>query len=685
MKKIIKNPGLVIHKRDYRDITFGDALRRVDLPKAYITKKLLPDYQNGVPKCFPANARVLTEDFSFKEISKIRKGEYVYTHAGRSKKVTETFKRKWQGYIYKIRVAGIYKELELTAEHPVLVLRNGKTKWIEAKDIIKETDKIAILAPLITKDKTIWSFEKDKEFLWLLGLYLAEGYFGKRKRGKRIIFGLNWKEQEIAEKIKKIIKRLFDYDVQIRKEKNHSLVVEVNNTQIAEIFKELGNEKCQTKKIDKRLLFLDPQLQLEIIKGWFDGDGHYRKDKDGDKLVGITTSRDLAWQIYLIAMRNKININLSKRKKRDNRKDVYVLTVNNNEILKIYSNLNIQRKEFKRKTWNNDYLFSQIISVKKEIYRGGHVYNLEVKDDNSYLVNSIVVHNCVAEAYSYLARKQDFKETGKDFALSADALYSWIKNFVDKNREYGTSLLSGAKAICSFGIPTEDVYPDDEERWKDRDDYFDPIHFTQEVIRSASIFKKKTYIRASGYGWGMVNPEETKQMIFQREAVVIGLRFDNNWFAGRKYPKPPTRPKYYHAVCLDSWKYINNNLFFRVVNSFESDPKKRLEENGRAFGWLRWDWWRPHIVGAYTTIDQPNVYPKTKMIRTIRAKGDIKVYAVINGHRYWIRQPKMFEDFKEEKIIGDWNDVQVLSKEEVEKYPLEKISFKDFLTNYLDK
>jgi len=295
------------------------------------------------------------------------------------------------------------------------------------------------------------------------------------------------------------------------------------------------------------------------------------------------------------------------------------------------------------------------------------------------------VPKCVCEAYSYLARKQDYKETGKDFALSADALYSWIKNFIDKDRSYGTSLLSGAKAICSFGIPTEDVFPDDELRWKNQDDYFDTRHFTQEVIRNAEIFKKKTFIRASGYGWGMVNAEEIKQMIYQREAVVIGLRFDRNWYKGGKYPLPPTQPKYYHAVCFDSWKEINGKLHFRVVNSFEKNPSRKLDENGLAFGWLRWDMWRPHIIGAYTTIDQPNVYPKTKMLKIIRAYGDNKVYAIINGKRYWIRRPEMFEDWKKEKIIGDWKDIQAMKKEEVEKYPLVKISFSDFITNYLDK
>ena len=134
------------------------------------------------------------------------------------------------------------------------------------------------------------------------------------------------------------------------------------------------------------------------------------------------------------------------------------------------------------------------------------------------------VPKCVMETYSYVARKQDYKETGVDFALSADAGYSYVKNFIDGNKLYGTSLMAGAKTLVKFGLPEEKIYADEEADWNDSMKYFDTSRFTDEVNENALIHSKELFIRGKGLGWGNIDPEELKQMIFQREAAAIAMR-----------------------------------------------------------------------------------------------------------------------------------------------------------------
>src|SRR3990167_2784458 len=71
--------------------------------------------------CLLKGQEILTS-YGIKQIENIKQGDFVLTHRGRFRKVLRTYKRMYDGDIYKIRLVGDNKRrLALTGEHPVLI------------------------------------------------------------------------------------------------------------------------------------------------------------------------------------------------------------------------------------------------------------------------------------------------------------------------------------------------------------------------------------------------------------------------------------------------------------------------------------------------------------------------------------------------------------------------------------
>lgn len=335
-----------------------------------------------IGSCFPGKSLVLMEDFTYRPIRQLAKGEKVITHLGNRELISNTFKRKWNGTLLEFRVFGIHRTIEVTSEHPILSTSNFNTKeeFRKASEIKNGYLAIPTLSNMVF-DKTIHYFEKEKDFLWVLGLYLAEGSLDRAE----VNFTLSKKEKEKAKKIKKAMEK-YGGKVYITELKSRPSVLDVklSGNYWREIFKELGNQYCDKKKINSRLMFLEPKLQLEIFEGWKDGDGYF--DKKRNRTIIVTTSEDLLWQMYHILLRNKIRANMQIRRGKDRPRETYVLEIAHGKT-----------KDY-RGFFSGDYYFSRIRKIKKiPSCSGRRVYNLEINNDNSYLVYSITVHNCVGQ------------------------------------------------------------------------------------------------------------------------------------------------------------------------------------------------------------------------------------------------------------------------------------------------
>ena len=371
--------------------------------------------QDGSGSCFPSQTRVLMEDFKYKQIKDIRIGDKVLTDKGTKHKVTHLFKRKWQGNTYNIKVKGILNEIEATGEHPFLIIEGSETKnnsinlptkWVEAKNI-KVGDFASLPINNFSKDITLRDYEKDPEFLWCFGLYLAEGSLDKYC----VNFSLHKKETEYLERLKKCFENYGSNVTMSLKTGSLGMQVKLQGQDWVKIFEDLGNKICDKKEINHRLLLLEPKLQMNIVDGYFDGDGYLKND---NRHIFVGTSKVLMEQIQFILRRNGIHSFLNTRKKLEERKQVYVLEYSNDSRFSFY---------------RDGYLFVRIDSVKNnKSYSGGHVYNIEVETENTYQVEGVAVHNCVAQSLAKLIEIILLKKRGIHFKFSATPIYQKRSN-----------------------------------------------------------------------------------------------------------------------------------------------------------------------------------------------------------------------------------------------------------------
>ncbi len=265
------------------------------------------------------------------------------------------------------------------------------------------------------------------------------------------------------------------------------------------------------------------------------------------------------------------------------------------------------------------------------------------------------VPKCVIEAYSYLSRLQDYYETGVDVLTSADAGYIMAKDKYDFNRDYGTSLMTGARVLCDHGLPETKIFPDNEEYWNEPNKYFDIGRWTEAVHDNADIHRKRAYIRAGGMDWAATTADQLQQSIYQRKGAVIIIRGDDNFIgSGTGFVNTPAdiNNTWYHGITLKGWKNFNGELHFKFANWW--DPKQKGNPNGSAFGWLNFNQWRYHIWGAMTTVDALNdeFVKKISMAKLYRDPTDQnEVYAVNNSNRSHVANKYTLEEGAK---IGYW-------------------------------
>lgn len=430
--------------------------------------------------CFPYNTKVLMEDYTFKPIGEIKEGERVITHTGVPRRVIKTFKRKWQGRTIKIIPYGLSDGIESTLEHPYLT-KNG---WKEAKDITTN-DYIALLIPTIVADKTLYWFEKDPDFLWLLGLYLAEGYITETQ----IHFTLHEKETELIEKIEKIVKeKLRAEKVSVVKRKNSKSVnVQFNSVLWSKVFEELGGKKAEFKRLHPRLLFLEPYLQYKIFEGWRDGNGW--RGKKGEVIT--TISQELAYQMRTILLRNGFCPTILTQKEKIDKNGVkhkkcYRLNIYPNSSSRMFRDGNyiwckVRKIEFPQKPRKSPHKTN-----KYTLFSGGHVYNLEVEGDHTYIVEGFVVHNCVSFSIALALGVENYLEEQKFEILSPRFIYS--RGFVPPDG--GMFYLQALEIARKEGTCLEQQMPSDlkdENSMRIKDD-------TYNARWVAQIYKANSYV-----------------------------------------------------------------------------------------------------------------------------------------------------------------------------------------------
>lgn len=385
--------------------------------------------------CFVEDTYITMSDYTQKKIKDITINDNVLTHKGNIKRVNNLTSRAYQGEIINIDCGGLSK-IKVTPDHPIFSIKRNNAKsnksvklessFIKAMEL-KKGDYIAVPKPTFIDIKNMFSkneiinkkipkYADIGKFIYnlgmfrLLGYYLAEGTIlqdnNKNKMHlKRYVSGVaftfNIKETYYINDIISILQENkidFYYKVRTHNYRTNTADLHITNRSLGNFLSKLGGRYCDKKQIHPELLNLAPNLQLEIAKGFFRGDGCLT-DKYGETSYrGVTASFKLASQLYWILIRNNIKCSFLIQNIK-NRKQSYMLKISNSESINRIKDENIKitnRKNNVRFIEDKTHFFIPILKMSKENYNG-QVYNLEIEEDNSYVANLLAVHNCMPE------------------------------------------------------------------------------------------------------------------------------------------------------------------------------------------------------------------------------------------------------------------------------------------------
>lgn len=253
----------------------------------------------------------------------------------------------------------------------------------------------------------------------LLGYFLAEGSFLKRQ-GKRHETQFNFSMEEKDSYVQEVCDLLASEFpgcepwVQERLERN-TCVVHVSGQDIAEWFYSHGGEYSHRKALSPEVMAWSTECQKHLLGTWISGDGTLWRHAHR-QVSGTTTSYDLACQLHALSARcglfARLECNVRGRSREVHEvmnggtvardvetgklpafKIVFGQTVATS--LAGYTDKAPSESHFDDRHLRvlDDMVIFPITSIEESTHEGW-VYDMEVDEDHSYIVEGVGVHNC---------------------------------------------------------------------------------------------------------------------------------------------------------------------------------------------------------------------------------------------------------------------------------------------------
>jgi len=382
----------------------------------------------GFP-CFVAKTKVLTQN-GYKNIEDVKLTDSLMTHTGHFKQIINLQQKNYNGKLYSIRIKYHPSFITCTEEHPFYTRRKIKKwnnklrkyeytfenpKWTNAVELTKDDyfgmkiNENSIIPEFnfekkINKHKTdIITIKLDNPDMWfMMGYFIGDGWIEetKRKDGRimnKIRFAINNNDKElILNRINNILK-LTDKKCPSGNKCNK---FGCSNFVWFNILKQFG-KYAHGKLIPEWVQDAPKEFVKEFIDGYRTADGCITKN---ECYSFTTVSYNLAFGLQRLYLKlgHLFSINKTIRPKTT---IIEGRTVNQRDTYQIEGYV----KENKRKYSSfieNGYVWyapfkTEIKDTETEIEK---VYNFEVEDDNSYIVENTIAHNC--QGFSNAGKKK---------------------------------------------------------------------------------------------------------------------------------------------------------------------------------------------------------------------------------------------------------------------------------------
>lgn len=393
--------------------------------------------------CCPAGTLIRTRD-GVLPIEEVEEGMEVLTHRGRFREVTDTMSRTAPG-LYRVDAAG-RPPVRVTESHDVLSMKSKSvgrrgalgweegTEWLCVGDGLGETHGTTSVYPRGVEDtetielgpfapdsyteeggelRSFFSdghenpkakplpshLQVDEDFCFLIGYYAAEGSCGDHS--------VRFSSHEDEEAPRERVRRWAD-DLGLETstfEEGKSVTININNMVLRNFFQEWGSGRG--KRLPEWVQRLPDEKLRWVLVGYLVGDGHF--PKQGAVCNGVSPT--LLQQVYEMSLRLGLRATLYRRRF-EGRNDQWVVNWARPDTEKLMKWVPSELLEGKTVSWegptdvdhdqtwvrfNEGYLVGRIHDIQPEP-GPVKVYNLSVEEDESYVANGTVVHNCASYA-----------------------------------------------------------------------------------------------------------------------------------------------------------------------------------------------------------------------------------------------------------------------------------------------
>ena len=348
--------------------------------------------------CVTADSLVLTEN-GYKPIVDVKVGEKVLTKSNTWQKVAKKFDNGIHQTCYLNGMG--FENIHCTLNHKFLVREMKRTghkgirtffepKFVEAKDLQKNH---YFGIPVIQEEKPFYT--DDLDFWYMIGMYLGDGWLACRCND--IVIACN------DTKLKKIQAHLDQTKWKYTYSKSGTCYrLRFANKEIYNFIAENIGTGCDKKTIGYDLLCLPkPQLQA-LYNGYLDSDGCVIDGKHQFSSINRPLIYAMSSVIHKLYQRptRVYKVKVSPKKiiegREVNQKDWYMLRFNP-----------IKKKQ-DHAFFEDDYIWYPFKNL--EMAEIENVYNMEVENDHSYILQGCVSKNC-----------QDLSKAGKGMGMAKDS------------------------------------------------------------------------------------------------------------------------------------------------------------------------------------------------------------------------------------------------------------------------
>lgn len=362
-----------------------------DISKTDFTKLDKVGIIAGGSPCFTAGTLIETEN-GLTPIEEVKLGTLVRTHNGRYKPVTQVMSRNTHGDSINVKVMGS-PVIHTTKEHPF---------YVRTKDKGSLSDPVWKAAGELTKDDYVgFQFDDESEDpeitlqeAYIIGRWLGDGWVINSKRKSNVPQGKRgsrvtskwWKfiicssHNEADSLLKKFEEAGFRPTVSVERT---ATKFTVHSKRFVGILNEFG-KGASNKSIPDWVFRTPISFQKAILDGYIDADGSVQKN---GQIRATSVSEKLIHSMARIA-RNVHRIGVSVHKfsvpgtkyiegRLVNQKPQYQLCIPTTNKVAIV---------------DGDWVWTPVRSISEAT--DTIVHNIGVKDDESYRVNGIAVHNC---------------------------------------------------------------------------------------------------------------------------------------------------------------------------------------------------------------------------------------------------------------------------------------------------